>query len=81
MGSGDQNVHYVSRSRRAGRGARGATASDTRGATDPTHDLALLRIEGAPLPALAVRDSDGVREGEAILFTGYPIRIPPRTAA
>jgi len=45
----------------------------TRGASDPAHDLALLRIEGAPLPALSVRDSDGVREGEAILFTGFPI--------
>ena len=43
------------------------------GVTDPAHDLALLRIEGAPLPALAVRDSDGVREGDPILFTGYPI--------
>ena len=45
----------------------------TRGATDPAHDLALLRIEGTPLPALAVRDSDGVREGESVLFTGFPI--------
>jgi S1-C subfamily serine protease len=44
-----------------------------RGAVDPAHDLALLRIEGAPLPALAVRDSDGVREGELVLFTGFPI--------
>ena len=45
----------------------------TRGASDPAHDLALLRIEGAPLPALPVRDSDGVREGESVLFTGFPI--------
>ncbi|HSD54198.1 MAG TPA: serine protease [Burkholderiales bacterium] len=45
----------------------------TRGAADPAHDLALLRIQGAPLPALAVRDSDGVREGELVLFTGFPI--------
>ena len=43
------------------------------GATDPEHDLALLRIDGVPLPPLAVRDSDGVREGDPILFTGYPI--------
>jgi S1-C subfamily serine protease len=43
------------------------------GATDPAYDLALLRIEGAPLPALAVRDSDGVREGDPVLFTGFPI--------
>jgi S1-C subfamily serine protease len=45
----------------------------TRGASDAAHDLALLRIEGAPLPALTVRDSDGVREGELVLFTGFPI--------
>ena len=45
----------------------------TRGADDPAHDLALLRIVGPALPALPIRDSEGVREGESILFTGYPI--------
>src|SRR5262245_5472061 len=45
----------------------------TRGADDPAHDLALLRIQGPALPALPIRDSEGVREGESILFTGYPI--------
>jgi serine protease Do len=45
----------------------------TRGADDPAHDLALLRIPGPVLPALAIRDSEGVREGESVLFTGYPI--------
>ena len=45
----------------------------TRGATDPAHDLALLRLEGPALPALALRDSESVREGESVLFTGYPI--------
>ena len=45
----------------------------TRGADDPAHDLALLRIAGPALPALPIRDSEGVREGESILFTGYPI--------
>jgi S1-C subfamily serine protease len=45
----------------------------TRGAADAAHDLALLRIEGAPLPALALRDSESVREGESVLFTGFPI--------
>lgn len=44
-----------------------------RGASDPAHDLALLRLEGAPLPALVLRDSESVREGEAVLFTGFPI--------
>jgi len=45
----------------------------TRGADDPVHDLALLRVQGPPLPALAIRDSADVREGESVLFTGYPI--------
>jgi serine protease Do len=57
----------------AGKGRDAQLRPATRGATDAAHDLALLRIEGAPLPPLAVRDSDGVREGEAILFTGFPI--------
>ncbi len=41
-------------------------------AADPSHDLALLRI-GEPLPALAVGDAQEVREGHALLFTGFPI--------
>ena len=40
---------------------------------DRDHDLALLRISGAPLPALKLGDSSAVREGEAIAFTGFPI--------
>jgi S1-C subfamily serine protease len=47
--------------------------SATRGASDAAHDLALLRVEGPALPALSIRDSESVREGEAVLFTGYPI--------
>ena len=42
-------------------------------AIDREHDLALLQITGAALPALAIADSDGVREGEAVAFTGFPI--------
>jgi serine protease Do len=42
-------------------------------AADPNSDLAILRIDGAPMPALALRDSDTVKEGETILFTGFPI--------
>jgi len=45
----------------------------TRGPVDAAHDLALLRVGGAPLPALALRDSAGVREGDSVLFTGFPI--------
>ena len=42
-------------------------------ATSADVDLALLRIGGAPLPALKIGDSDTVREGQSVLFTGYPI--------
>lgn len=42
-------------------------------ARDPEHDLALLRIEGAPLPTLALAAEPHVREGEPIAFTGFPI--------
>lgn len=41
--------------------------------TDKDHDLAVLRIEGAALPKLALRNSDSVREGLSIAFTGFPI--------
>jgi serine protease Do len=40
---------------------------------DPEVDLAVLRISGAPLPALKVRNDDNVKEGQAIYFTGYPL--------
>jgi len=42
-------------------------------ATDMSRDLALLRIEGDPLPPLRLGDSDRVREGWQLYFTGYPI--------
>ena len=42
-------------------------------AVDASTDLALLKISGAPLPALKIRDSDVVREGQDVLFTGFPI--------
>jgi S1-C subfamily serine protease len=40
---------------------------------DDAHDLALLKISGAALPALKLGNSDKVREGEIYAFTGYPI--------
>jgi serine protease Do len=39
---------------------------------DGAHDLALLRISGSALPALAV-GTDMVREGDTLAFTGFPI--------
>lgn len=40
---------------------------------DKLHDLVLLRFEGPAAPALNVRDSDSVQEGQAIAFMGFPI--------
>ena len=42
-------------------------------AVDKDHDLALLRIAGDPLPAFKLGDSDTVREGQTLAFTGFPI--------
>jgi serine protease Do len=40
---------------------------------DSEVDIALLRIPGPALPTLKVKASDGVKEGESVLFTGFPI--------
>lgn len=40
---------------------------------DKEHDLAVLRIEGPSLPALTLANSDTVREGQSVGFTGFPI--------
>lgn len=37
------------------------------------HDLALLRFEGPPLPALPLAQSEDIREGLSVLFIGFPI--------
>lgn len=42
-------------------------------AVDKEHDLAVLRIDGPPLPKLVLRSSDSVREGQSVAFTGFPI--------
>jgi S1-C subfamily serine protease len=42
-------------------------------ASDAERDLALLRIEGDPLPVLRLGDAGRVREGQLYFFTGYPI--------
>jgi S1-C subfamily serine protease len=44
-----------------------------RSAVDGDTDLAVLKITGPALPALALHDSEGVREGQDVLFTGFPI--------
>lgn len=57
----------------AGRGGEAKARKARLWRTDPAHDLALLRVEGAPLPALKLAGDDRVREGEAVAFTGFPI--------
>ncbi|RRQ22853.1 S1 family peptidase [Thiohalobacter thiocyanaticus] len=42
-------------------------------ASDPKHDLAVLRIEGAPVPTLELAPQARVQEGGIYLFTGFPI--------
>lgn len=41
--------------------------------TDKEHDLALLKIKGSPLPRLKLGQSDTIREGRRMAYTGFPI--------
>jgi len=59
----------------SGRGAEATAHPATVVATDREHDLAVLAIRGAPLPALSLGDSAKVREGQEIAFTGFPIGV------
>jgi S1-C subfamily serine protease len=42
-------------------------------AIDTNVDLALLRVDGDPLPVLQLMNSDAVQEGQEVLITGYPL--------
>jgi serine protease Do len=57
----------------SGRGAQSRARPARVLRTDAEHDLVLLRLEGTALPALRLGDSDAVREGQDVAFTGYPI--------
>lgn len=41
--------------------------------SDREHDIAHLRLSGAPLPALKLGDSDKAAEGQPLAFTGFPL--------
>lgn len=56
-----------------GRDRQMTVRSATLIATDRARDLAVLRIEGTPLPPLKLGDSGSAREGWQLYFTGYPI--------
>ncbi|MCK9984477.1 MAG: serine protease Do [Azoarcus sp.] len=42
-------------------------------AVDPNTDLALLRLDGEPLPALPLAEANFAAEGQPIAFMGFPI--------
>ncbi len=42
-------------------------------AMDKEHDVALLRISGAALPAMQLGETQTVREGRSMAYTGFPI--------
>lgn len=59
----------------SGRGARAQAHPAKVVGIDRDHDLALLSIQKPSLPAMTIGNSDEVREGQAIAFTGYPMGI------
>jgi S1-C subfamily serine protease len=42
-------------------------------AVDEEHDLARLKIGGAPLPVLALSNTEQADEGQEVAFTGFPL--------
>ena len=42
-------------------------------AIDKDHDLVLLKISGVALPTMKLGDAEKVREGQDLIFTGFPI--------
>lgn len=42
-------------------------------ASDPVHDLSLLKVEGAALTPVKIGNSSRVREGDSVAFIGFPI--------
>jgi serine protease Do len=56
-----------------GKGKKPELRVATIAAIDKDHDLALLKISGEALPAMQVGDASKVREGQTLIFTGFPI--------
>ncbi len=49
--------------------------------TDPTTDLALVKIQGKDLPTAPLGDSDAVQIGEWVLAVGYPLSLSSTVTA
>jgi S1-C subfamily serine protease len=58
-----------------GRGKNSVTRPATLLRADARHDLALLAIDGEPLPVMALAAAGSAREGQPIAFTGFPIGV------
>jgi S1-C subfamily serine protease len=65
-------VLQVAGNRRAGQDAPAETRGLTLQGVDRLRDVALLRIDGAALPALMLADVPA-REGQSVAFIGFPI--------
>lgn len=68
-----QLVLLLGGSRSAGQDSTPAARKLSLLGLDRVHDLALLQIDGAPLPTLALAGNDNVREGQAVAFIGFPV--------
>jgi serine protease Do len=58
-----------------GQGQRVETRPARKIASDPHYDLALLEIDGPPLPPLRLGAAQRPREGQTIAFTGFPMGV------
>ena len=67
--SGPRLAVLIARPENTGHEARNARVVTT----DRANDLALLRVDGPPMPALLLEDAGVVREGQAIALIGFPI--------
>jgi S1-C subfamily serine protease len=56
-----------------GKGAAAKVRVATLIATDEEHDIAILKVDGQPLPAMQLSDGNFRSEGSDIAFTGFPI--------
>lgn len=59
----------------SGRGQQSEVRTARKVAIDTDHDIVILEISGAPLPALNLAEAGGVREGADLAFTGFPIGV------
>ena len=56
-----------------GKGSEPDLRTATVSAVDKEHDLALLKIAGTALPPMELGDASRFREGQTLVFTGFPI--------